>query len=283
LTEIVVCGPVSWNLLVQVDRLPRAEPHTVFAGGHHEALGGTSAGKALHLTELGRTVALHTVVGADESGRRVVDTLRAAGVRVRAQRVSGPTERHLNLMDTDGGRLSIYLDVPPSPGRAGEDAVLADAASARAVVMDLSETSRALLSAVAALGVPVWTDLHDYDGASQFHEPFAAAASYVFMNADGHDRPLDLLHRLVERGARLAVCTLGSAGAVAVDDRHAEHRVPAEPVATVVDTNGAGDGFLSGVLDAVLDGAAVPEALRRGAAQAARSLRTRHLSPLLDA
>jgi sugar/nucleoside kinase (ribokinase family) len=67
-----------------------------------------------------------------------------------------------------------------------------------------------------------------------------------------------------------------------VDDRHDEHRVPAEPVATVVDTNGAGDGFLSGVLDAVLDGVAVPEALGRGAAQAARSLGTRHLSPLLD-
>jgi sugar/nucleoside kinase (ribokinase family) len=279
--DVVVVGPASWNLIVQMDELPPPVPHTVFARGHRETVGGTSAGKALHLTELGRSTVLRTVLGSDDAGRHVRAALEAAGVPLLVATGDGATERHVNLMDPHGGRLSVYLDLPPTGVAVGDDLVVALRA-ASAVVLDLSQHSLDVLPAARAAGVPIWTDLHDYDGRSSFHQPFVDAAHYVFLNADGVVDPLELLRRLVRDGAQVAVCTLGADGAVAIDADGHEHRVAAVPVAKVVDTNGAGDAFMAGFLHATLAGSPVPQALQAGAQQAARSLGTPHLSPLLD-
>lgn len=286
MSDVVVHGPASWNLVVDLDELPEPKPHMRFAAGHRELLGGTSAGKAAHLRDLGTDVELHTVLGSDAAATQIEAALRKAGITTVPTYVDGPSERHLNLMDRAGGRVSIYLDVPrpPEPDDAGRAAArLLDAARrARAVVLDLSQPSRDVVEQVAALGVPVWADLHDYDGSSSFHTPFLDAASFVFMNADRLDSPWDFLEGCVDRGVRVAVCTLGAEGAIAVDAQHVRHRVPAEPVSRVVDTNGAGDGFMAGFLTAHLDGADVTAALGAGARQAARALGTVQLNPVLD-
>ena len=284
--DVVVHGPVSWNLVVDLDQLPEPTPHMRFAVAHREVLGGTSAGKAAHLHDRGVAVELRTVLGTDPAAQAIETTLRRAGVPYIAGHVDGPSERHLNLMDPRGGRVSIYLDVPGTMDsdvsteiRAGLlDAVV----GASAVVLDLSQPSRDAIQEVAALGVPIWADLHDYDGRSDFHAPFLRAASYVFMNGDKLDSPRDFLRSCVDGGAQLAVCTLGAEGAIAVDASGQAHRVPAEPVAEVVDSNGAGDGFFAGFLAAHLDGADVADALQSGARQATRALGTVQLSPLLE-
>jgi hypothetical protein len=108
-------------------------------------------------------------------------------------------------MDRAGGRVSIYLDVPvdPSAGAPGPPARLLEACTqARAVVLDLSQPSRDVIEAFAALGVPIWTDVHDCDGRSAFHAPFLHAASFVFMNGDRLDAPHDFLRSCVDRGAQ---------------------------------------------------------------------------------
>jgi len=46
--------------------------------------------------------------------------------------------------------------------------LLDGASQARAIVLDLSQASRDAIEIVAALGVPIWTDLHDYDGTAAF-------------------------------------------------------------------------------------------------------------------
>jgi sugar/nucleoside kinase (ribokinase family) len=284
--EVVVHGPASWNLVVDVDELPAPTPHMQLATAHRELVGGTSAGKAAHLRDLGVDVELHTVLGTDAASGAIEEALSRAGVPLVAARVDGPAERHLNLMDPSGGRVSIYLDLPgraeASVSQGARERLLAAASGARAVVLDLSVPSRDAIDAVAALGVPIWTDVHDYDGSSTFHAPFLDAASYVFMNGDKLAAPEQFLRACVARGARCAVCTLGAEGAVAVDADGVLHRVAAEPVARVVDTNGAGDGFMAGFLAAHLDGADVPAALRAGSRQAARALGTLQLNPILE-
>lgn len=286
--RVIISGPASWNEIVLLERLPEPRPHMQFALDDHETVGGTGAGKALGLAAFGRPVELHTLIGPDADGERLRDILgRVPGLDLHV--VDGArTERHLNLMTPLGERVSIYLSTPddhPSPEDHRLTTAMEDAA---AIVLDLSERSRRMIPDARASGRPIWTDIHDYDGTAEFHRAFIDAAQVVFMNGDriGPD-PLPFMREVVDGGAQLVVCTLGAEGAVAVaresaDGPVTEHRVDAVPV-EVVDTNGAGDAFMSAVLHARLDGADVDQALEAGARHASSALVTRHLHSSLDA
>ena len=73
-------------------------------------------------------------------------------------------------------------------------------------------------------------------------------------------------------GAKLVVVKLGAAGAYFDSDSAGCGYVPGFPVAEVVDTVGAGDGFACGVISALLDGLSVPEAVKRGTWIGARAV-----------
>ncbi|NUT99499.1 MAG: carbohydrate kinase family protein [Saccharothrix sp.] len=272
--KVFVAGPVSWNRLVVLDHLPEPRPHTVFARGHRTVLGGTSAGKALNLAHLGAEVTLRTVVGDDEEGRLITEALTAAGVEVIAE-VVPKSEQHLNLMTPEGGRLSIYLELPSLTAPAHDERALAALAGADAAVVDLADPARPFLAAARERGVPVWCDVHDYDGKSVFQQDFVAAADHLFLNDDGMAEQ-DLIAFLEKHGR--AVATQGAKGATAVVDGETHH-VDAVPLDEIVDTNGAGDAFFSGYLIAHLAGADTPTALRAGAEQAALCLGSPDLAP----
>jgi len=76
------------------------------------------------------------------------------------------------------------------------------------------------------------------------------------------------------RGARLVIVKLGADGAWYDGDGGAGH-VPAVPVAQVVDTVGAGDGFAVGVISGLLEGLPVADAVRRGTWVGARAVQVR--------
>ncbi|UJP10594.1 carbohydrate kinase family protein [Microbacterium sp. KUDC0406] len=278
--QISIVGAVSWNTLVLLDELPAPVPHMQYAQDDWQTLGGTSAGKALALTALGDRVRLRAGVGADAEGERIRMALTGAGIDPSDLVVADRSERHLNLMTPAGERVSLYLASPETA--AEEDRALDEFfAGAEVLVVDLSAAGLAALPAAQRSGRPIWVDVHDYDGKAEFHRPFLATADAVFCNADRLADPVGFLRSRVDAGASLAVCTLGAEGAVAVDAAGEVHRVAAMPV-EVLDTNGAGDAFLAGVLHAHLDRAALPEALAAGARSASSVLSTRHLHPLLD-
>ncbi|MGX7825802.1 PfkB family carbohydrate kinase [Actinokineospora sp. 24-640] len=150
--------------------------------------------------------------------------------------------------------------------------------AADAAVLDLADHVRPLLGAAT---VPVWCDLHDYDGANPYRHDFLAAATHVFLNDDGiRDRAAlrAFLTGRVVAGAETAVATLGADGAMAAT-ADGVHHVPAVPVSRIVDTNGAGDAFFAGFLMAHLGGADVASALSAGAHQAARCIASPNLAP----
>ena len=79
----------------------------------------------------------------------------------------------------------------------------------------------------------------------------------------GLAQPRDIAAFYLERGAELVVLKLGPQGAYfRTADR--EGAIPAAPVAHVVDTVGAGDGFAVGVVSALLEGASIADAVARG-------------------
>lgn len=77
-----------------------------------------------------------------------------------------------------------------------------------------------------------------------------------------------------ERGARQVVVKLGGEGAYFSSEQGSGH-VPAFPVARVIDTVGAGDGFAVGVISALLEGRPLPDAVRRAAWIGARAVQVR--------
>ncbi|MEV4686592.1 carbohydrate kinase family protein [Microbacterium sp. LWH3-1.2] len=281
--RVAVCGPASWNHLILLDRLPEPVPHMQFALGELHTLGGTSAGKALHLADRGVDVTLHALLHSDDDGRRVSAALDAAGVRVEAY-PSERTERHANLMTAAGERVSLYLATPSAASLDTIDRIESALADADIAVVDLSEVGMAIVRRrlAGAAGAPIWTDLHDYDGSAEFHEPFLRVADVVFMNDDATDDPWSLMQSCLDRGPRLAVCTLGARGAVALTasgERATVDAVPVDPV----DTNGAGDAFFAGFLAALLSGEDVNGCLAAGARQAVVALASEHLHPAVAA
>jgi 2-dehydro-3-deoxygluconokinase len=79
----------------------------------------------------------------------------------------------------------------------------------------------------------------------------------------GRKEPRDIAAFYLDRGVELVVIKLGPAGAY-FRTANQEGTVAAAPVANVVDTVGAGDGFAVGVVSALLEGLPVAEAVQRG-------------------
>lgn len=275
--RVLVAGPASWNALVEVDTLPPPVPHTVFARGHRETLGGTSAGKALTLARLGVDVTLRTALGDDDASHAIVHALAHPRLTLAAHRGHGPSERHLNLMTPDGGRLSIYLHLPPDPGPAPE-AVRDAVATADVVVADLADHTREILHLAAEAGREIWCDLHDWDGTAPYHREFADTADVLVVSGDRLPDPRAFLEARVVAGARWAICTLGARGAVGLGRDEGWVEVPARPVTRVVDTNGAGDAFVAGALCGRLDGLPLGECLQLGTVAGAITVGSPELS-----
>lgn len=87
----------------------------------------------------------------------------------------------------------------------------------------------------------------------------------------GEDSPQGIAAFYRERGAKLVAVKLGPEGAW-YDGEQGSGLMPGFPVAEVVDTVGAGDGFAVGVVSALLEGRGVAEAVRRGAWIGARAV-----------
>ena len=102
-----------------------------------------------------------------------------------------------------------------------------------------------------------------------------AAADVLLVSAARLSDRRAYLSDAVARGCRLAVCTDGAGGALALD-ADGWISVGTAP-ATVVDTNGAGDAFLAGLLAATLDGLPTTTALAHAAATGALAVGTRAL------
>ena len=88
----------------------------------------------------------------------------------------------------------------------------------------------------------------------------------------GHDNPEAVARFYRDLGAKLVVVKLGAAGAYYDSEDAGTAYVEGFPVAEVIDTVGAGDGFAAGVVSALLEGQDVPTAVRRGAWIGARAV-----------
>jgi fructokinase len=212
-------------------------------------------------------------VGDDPFGRLLARRLAAEGVRcaLRFAR-ERPTGMWFVALDARGERTffspnaRFSADKLLAPGDV-DRALLARArwlhvGSSAHVLPAGQEALRAAVAAARELGVPVSFDpnvrLHLWDDPAPLRRlcgDVLPACTIVKLSEDetalctGEVDPARAAARLVELGVGLACITLGARGALLRrgDDVIA---VPAEPV-EVVDTTGAGDGFVAGLLAAL--------------------------------
>ncbi len=245
--KIFNIGGASYNSIIHLDEFPEPIPKTIHHCEFKETVGNTGAGKAITLSKLGFYVAFHSMIGIDVYGKKIMEYLDRPNLNFIKDFDPTGTERHLNLMNKKGERISIFMN--PMSDNPEIDYTIFDEhiKSSDFVVVNISNYCRNVLPICKANRVEVWTDLHDYDGKNNYHQDFIDTSDYIFLSSDNLKNYKTFMEEMIQQGKKLVVCTHGKAGASALTQ---EGWVEVEAVTDykIKDTNGAGDAFFSGFL-----------------------------------
>lgn len=248
MNKVLLLGGTSFDHIVHLPQLPGPEPRTIHQAGFHEGTGSTGAGKALNLQRLDVPLFLYSTAGDDTWGQLIREHLERAGVPFYFDTDPAGTERHVNLMDAEGKRISIFITQASEKIDFSEAVIQQQLDEAGLVVLNILSYCRHLIPLVKAAGKPVWTDLHDYDGQNPYHGDFMDASDYIHLSSDLLPDYRPLMEKWIREGKKLVICTHGKAGATALLPTGEWIEQAALLDFPYVDSNGAGDAFFSGFL-----------------------------------
>jgi sugar/nucleoside kinase (ribokinase family) len=255
--DVLVLGGAGVDTIIHVPELPLpyADSYMIDSGIRTRA-GQTGDFVAVGLSSLGLRTHHLDVLGDDPEGDLVRALHQARGIGLTAVPQPAGTKRAVNLVGPDGRRLSLYDTSRAHPDdRLPEPTVRELAASSRHVHVSITQPCAHALPVLRETGVGISTDLHDWDGENDYHQPFADAADVVFLSATALTDPERTMRRVVERGrAEVVVATAGAEGAYLLTDDELTHIPTVTPPAPIVDSNGAGDAFAAAFLYGRLTG-----------------------------
>lgn len=265
--------------MIYLGDFPSTGPQTVFVERSHRTVGGSGAGKALNLADLGIEVSLWSLIGDDAEGEAIRAVMRSAGVRFVTQADPAGTMRHINLMNLDGDRISIFENPGTLDAVADVEPILPLLEDVDLVAVTIHEHCRPLVPVVRDAGYRPWIDIHDYDGHNPYHLDFIDAAGHLFVSSVGMDDWRGFGETRVAEGTEAVVVTHGSDGASGITAADGWVDVPAAEVGEVIDTNGAGDAFFAGFAVSWVRGGGLEPSLHAGARQAGRAVASPDLAP----
>lgn len=264
----------------------------------HKRTAGAETNVAIGLARLGHRVGWGSRLGADSMGRYLLAEMTREGIDCSHVEVAAGERSGFQFK----GRVDDGSDPPVEYHRAGsaasrmglqhlDEAWLRGARQLHAtgVFAALSESTLALTRRAIAVmreadkTVSFDPNLRPTLWASQAVmrdtlNALAVQADLVLPGVEegfiltGTRDPQGIARFYRERGVRTVVVKLGADGAYYDDADEGTGQVAAFPVAKVVDTVGAGDGFAVGVISARLEGLSVADAARRGAWIGARAV-----------
>jgi sugar/nucleoside kinase (ribokinase family) len=278
MTKVFVLGAVSYNLIVYLSRFPEPRPQTIFASDFHETIGETAAGKALNLVKLGFDVSLHSLIGNDESGWKIENILQKQGIHFLRDIDPKGSERDINIMDSNGGRISIFLPTTTYEPKVDTTRIEAAISENDLIVLNISNYCRYLIPLIKKHQKEIWCDIHDYDRNNAYHQDFIDAADYIFLSSDQMPDYRNFLEELIQRGKKLAVCTRGSNGSTALTSDGQWIETPIIKDYQRVDTNGAGDAFFAGFLYAYTRGRSIRKSLQMATVVSGLCITSRELA-----
>jgi ribokinase len=277
---VLVVGSLNMDLVARCELLPRTG-QTIFGQDFFTAAGGKGANQAVAAARLGASVAMAGRVGNDQFGRDLVAGLVSAGVRTNAIATTDrPTGTALITVDASGANTIVVISgANMACDSALVDRALADesrpgilllqheipiAANAHAIRAAHAAGWLVILNPAPARAVaPELLPLIDIIAPNE-----TEAAALTGRTIATRDDALAAARNLVGLGARAALITLGSDGALYCDDSRVLH-CPAVAV-RAVDTTAAGDGYLGALAASLASGRSLADSL--GFASAAAGL-----------
>ena len=251
-------------------------------------IAGADSNVAIGLARLGFAVAWLSRVGDDSLGRFVLDSLTREGLDCRFVEVDAqaPTGFQMKSREVDGADPRVeYFRRGSAASRLGLAHIREEMLGARhlhatgippALSASACELSHELMRRMRGKGASLSFDpnLRPSLWPSERRmiaeiNALAAHAHWVLPGLEegrllsGWQEPADIAAFYLDMGVDAVAIKLGPSGAY-YRDAHGEGLVPGVPVATVVDTVGAGDGFAVGVVSALLEGLPLPDAVARG-------------------
>lgn len=278
MAKVFVLGSLNIDTSYYLKKLPK-RGMTVSADSSQKAAGGKGMNQAVAASWTGCAVSLIGAVGDDEGGRMIFDTLKEYPVNTEnLVRVGQPTGTAVIFADSDAGNM-IVVDSGanrsvPVRNIAFEqgDWLMAQLETDVFTVWQYFEMAKKK-GAYTMLNLSPYqpldkellelTDLlivNEHEASQLIHEPVRCAPQAVGIGS-----------MLKEAGINRAVVTLGSEGAVILENETGHH-IQGKNV-TAVDTQGAGDAFAGVLAGRLAQGATLAEAAEYANSVAAECVR----------
>ncbi|MDP4144463.1 MAG: carbohydrate kinase family protein [Bacillota bacterium] len=262
--KILVLGGITFDTIIHLDKFPEPKPATIHSNRSHETIGSTGAAKALCFEKLGMDVTFHGIIGNDIYGEKIKNKLSNSRINFLYDIDPLGTERHVNLMNDEGGRISIYTNPGTFDPKVDYNEMESYIEHSDYVVLNIINYCRNYIPLIKKHNQEIWCDLHDYDGVNSYHQDFLEAADYIFMSSDCLEDYKTTMQDIIAKGKKLVVCTHGKNGVSALADDGAWYHLPIANSYERKDTNGAGDNFFSGFLFAHSLGYSILQCLKFG-------------------
>lgn len=267
--------------------------------GYSMALAGAEFNVAVGLRRLGHPVGYLTKLGTDPFGKRVIRMMGDNGIST--DLISFSRERTTGFMlksRVDQGNPEIYYYRKHSAASTLCPQDVLDLDFSQYAVLHITGITPALSDATRAATEALWQKAReqgmlfsfdpnlrpqlwpDRDAMVAYINAMAARSDLFLPGVEeaavllGTDDPEQIAQRYRRSGTHTVIVKLGERGAYYATPRESGY-VDSFPVARVVDTVGAGDGFAAGVLSALQEGLPIREAVRRGNAVGAIQVMSR--------
>jgi len=273
--DILVVGSINADLVVRAPRFP--EPGETISGEDLQIIpGGKGANQAVAAARQGASVTMVGRVGKDSFGPDLINNLKKNNVETSHVEIDPQSATGTATIIVDGnGQNSIVLSAGGNGKVSRADVDSASFQDHKLLLLQLEIPLETVLAAAQRAKESGLRVLLNPAPARALPDELISLPDFIVPNEIELSLLTDqLIHdlssaeraakRLVERGAKTIIVTLGANGALIVTDKQVLH-VDTYKV-DVVDTTAAGDAFIGGFASALLQNKSLEEAVRYGCA-----------------
>ncbi|WNR45357.1 carbohydrate kinase family protein [Paenibacillus roseipurpureus] len=270
--DVLVCGPIFTDIVFSnVPRMPKPGEE-VYGQGFEFTCGGSTYITSVAMARLGMKIAVAAPLGNDFLSQFTKDQLQREGLTADySYIVDRPMRQVTAAINTEGDRAFVtFQDQLDEAGYQQHLLALLDTMDASMLIVNAKPEFVPVIEKARSKGMSIvldigWDDEWIYSRAlkqllqlGHYFTPNLAEALAITGKSTAEEA-LDVLCGIVET----PIVKLGAAGAI-YPTVEGVGRIVGKPVESPVDTTGAGDNFLAGVLTGVLKGWGLEEAIQLG-------------------